>query len=130
MRYTKFTPRSKFWDTSMYYRIFEENNIKYFSIIAETDREPGELHDGLGWFINFYQYDNKIELDKLFDFGIYYQLEKYQKKYLSTIKEYEPEEVLFYVNNHLIRKISPEGYEHKYLVKIDENTPCGYYFGG
>lgn len=120
-----FKPNDNDWDFSYFFKIFEIENEKYISIIFRTSRDPLDK-PYLSWTISYY-IENKTKLSEFILFDQYYQLAKIDEKYEYETEEYEPEEVLNYVNRRIEREL--HSIKQQDILKIDETISCGYYYG-
>lgn len=113
------------WCLHTFYHIYMKDDIKMIRIIGQTDRMSTDK-DYLSWICVYCNDECEIPLNDLLLWDVYYQLNSLLEDNVSEIKV--PPTICFNQSNEWLKGDGEGSYFLK-LLKLTEDTPCGYYYG-
>lgn len=120
-----FTNKEKCWDSFYYYEIFNNNGQKSLRVDYHIRRVDRGL-DYLSWSILEYECDI-ITIENFLEWDRFYQLDNMIKSFDEYLYN-EPYEC-FRKANELMTLNDVDGRIRLDIIDINEDTPCGSYFG-
>ena len=148
--YNSFEKNDKFWDESIFYTIYKDNEEKRLLVRGYTFRyDAGRMFEEWGYFKvdNSYRYKVDIKLSDLLEWNdIDYGMSKYKKEHnypedlinyiVDNLLEdddvnacYSNPEDAFICANDLVKGDDNKGSKLLHFREIQLDTPCGNYFG-
>ena len=114
------------WDLFKFFQIYEDVDGKKLKFIGATGRaDMGKNY--LSWICAYYPSTCEMYLKDILEWDIYYQIDKLFKREIFEEIEVEPYECFQQANKWILGDGS--GSQYIDLLKITENTPCGFYYG-
>lgn len=140
--YYEFEKNDRWWDEAIFYTVYiDENRIKRFFLRGLTGRiEIDEPYKGWG-YKNLARLKIDVPLHEILEWGdITYGLECYKKSrniyyQLDSFDYYEEcdidhfPEYAYEFANKMVKGNDNKGSKKLHLVELNEDTPCGNYFG-
>lgn len=126
---TEFNSKSKNWDESRYYKIFEKDGDLWIKFIGQLWRGTVPQKGYLVWCVTTYDDRCEKKLNDMYDFDFLYQMDKLLNSHVEKeLIDIEPTDALWLANSW----VKGNGEGSKYLNPIranEEDFVPGYYFG-